>query len=445
MECPKCHFQRNNRDKECPRCGIIYEKYELLMKKKEENDNKDQKDTGQSQTDIQSTPTTSQTNRLKTYLGGIILGLITGILIIHHFNSKINKSIDTNNQITVSSEAVPAIQPEEFETEPMDELQGLSWQSEESQSNFDLSNTTESQGIRSSSKNMIEEACKAVVTIKTASGFGSGFFINENGYIITNKHVSKMDENVRESLNDARESLKKQIKEKEELLSNIESEMADKKEKIDEGNSWISENTDGRYYSKQKLDENVTKVKSRQAQVQRYIREYNSLMDQYNLEKAKINLLQQKYDQTNSQINTIAYNSSLTVYLADGTKKSASIISNSYNYDMALLKIDGVKTPYIKPADADNLNIGDALYAIGTPHDLSLHHTVTSGILSGFRDGLIQTNAQISGGNSGGPLINNEGKVIGINTSKIVADDVEGIGFSIPINAAVQEYSQYFY
>lgn len=445
MECPKCHYKRNDQDTECPRCGIIYDKYELLIKKNGENDNKDQNNPGQNPADNQDTPTISLLIKLKYYLGGIILGIITAVLIISHYNSKINKIIDANNRKTAPSAAIQVMPPESSGVEPMDELQGLSRQLERSQLNTRSENTVENQRSESPFKNRIEEACKAVVTIKTASGFGSGFFINEDGYILTNKHVSEMNENVQDSLFDARESLRRQLKETEALLSDIERQLSDTKNDIDAENSWISENTDRRYYGKQELEDKVAEVKSHQAQAQKYIREYNSLMNQYNTEKANEDLLQQKYKQANSQLDTLAFNASLTVYLADGTKKTASVISNSLSYDMALLKIDGVQTPFIKPADVDELKVGDALYAIGTPHDLSLNQTVTSGILSGFRDGFIQTNAQISGGNSGGPLINDEGKAIGINTSKIVADGVEGIGFCIPINVAVQEYNQYFY
>jgi S1-C subfamily serine protease len=72
-------------------------------------------------------------------------------------------------------------------------------------------------------------------------------------------------------------------------------------------------------------------------------------------------------------------------------------------------------------------------------------HTVTSGIFSGYRKlgdiAIIQTNAQINPGNSGGPLITGEGKVVGINTSKMVARGIEGLGFAIPIDVALREFA----
>jgi serine protease Do len=445
MECPKCHFERKPQDHACPRCGVIYTKYELFLKKKDENDNKDLSDVALTTPNNQNAPAISPLNKLKYYLGGILLGIITAALIIYHYNSKIDKLINTQNQATSSSNNLQTTLMKGSGSEPKDEPQDLRTQSTSAQFNSSSRNTSVNQGYESVSTNKIAEACKAVVTIKTAIGFGSGFFINEDGYILTNKHISEMNENVQDSLYNARESLRNQLKEKEELLSHIETELNNKKNDIDTESSWISENTDGRYYGKRQIDEKVAEIKTHQSQRQNFVWEYNNLMNRYNTEKAQVDMLQQKYNQTNSQIDKLSLNTSLTIYLPDGTMKTASVISNSYTYDISLLKIDGVKTPFISAADVDKLKVGDTLYAIGTPHDLSLNQTVTSGILSGFRDGLIQTNAQISGGNSGGPLINSDGKVIGINTSKIVANGVEGIGFAIPINVVVQEYNQYFY
>jgi S1-C subfamily serine protease len=442
MECPKCHYNRNDQDMECPRCGIIYDKYELLIKKKEENDNRDPNGPAQNPASSQNPSTNNLLYKLKYYLGGITLGIITAVLIIYYYNSNISRLIEDNNRTAVST-GLQGTPSGEYGPETEYDPQDFSSSPEDALSDSHSIYSPDSQGNASPSKNKIEEACRAVVTIKTTSGFGSGFFINEDGYILTNRHVSKMNEDVQDTLYDMRETLRGQIKENEELMSNIETELANKKNDIETEETWISENTDGRYYSKREIDEKVAEIKTHQSQRQSLIREYNNLMIQYNTEKAKNGLLQQRYKEIRSQIDNLAYNASLMVYLADGTKKTAAVISNSTSYDMALLKIDGVKTPFINPADDGKLKVGDTLYAIGTPQGFS--QTVTSGILSSFRDGYIQTNAQISPGNSGGPLINSEGKAVGINTSKIVAEGVEGIGFAIPINVVVQEYNQYFY
>jgi S1-C subfamily serine protease len=108
---------------------------------------------------------------------------------------------------------------------------------------------------------------------------------------------------------------------------------------------------------------------------------------------------------------------------------------------LALLRLKGYKTPYIPRGNAHGLHHGQPLYAIG--NSLDMGHTVTSGIFSGRRADLLQTNAQINPGNSGGPLITEDGRVIGINTSKVVHSSVEGVGFAIPIHVVMTEFGAY--
>jgi serine protease Do len=84
---------------------------------------------------------------------------------------------------------------------------------------------------------------------------------------------------------------------------------------------------------------------------------------------------------------------------------------------------------------------GEPLYAIGNP--INFAHSVTSGVFSGFREDLIQSSAQVNPGNSGGPLITKEGDVIGVNTKKIVHQEVEGISFAIPIHIVLNEFNNY--
>lgn len=113
--------------------------------------------------------------------------------------------------------------------------------------------------------------------------------------------------------------------------------------------------------------------------------------------------------------------------------------------DLAIVKIDtDEKLVAAELGDSDAINIGDPAIAIGNPLSLQFSQTVTQGIISGldryvgavsgggYMTGLIQTDASINGGNSGGPLLNANGEVIGINTVKV--QSAEGLGFSIPIN-----------
>ena len=131
------------------------------------------------------------------------------------------------------------------------------------------------------------------------------------------------------------------------------------------------------------------------------------------------------------------------IYLIDGTELIIYGAHVSTKHDLALLKLEGFKCPFITPLDARQLADGTQVYAIGSP--LGLMNSVTSGICSGRRKFgntyYIQTNAQISPGNSGGPLITEDGLVVGINTRKIVHKTAEGLGFAIPINTAFDEFN----
>ena len=135
----------------------------------------------------------------------------------------------------------------------------------------------------------------------------------------------------------------------------------------------------------------------------------------------------------------------VVVELADGREFTATAenIKTDPDTDVALVKIDAKDLPHLELADSDKLEVGEWVLAIGNP--LGLSHTVTAGIVSakgrtGFRlatyEDFIQTDAAINFGNSGGPLINLDAKVVGINTAIVGATGNIGIGFAIPINMA---------
>ena len=140
---------------------------------------------------------------------------------------------------------------------------------------------------------------------------------------------------------------------------------------------------------------------------------------------------------------------SISVLLEDGTKADAEIIGYDVARDLAVLKVDaGKDLPYAEFGDSDSLKLGESVIAIGNPLGFDLKNTVTGGMISGLNRSiiindsamnLIQTDAAINSGNSGGPLINKYGQVIGINSSKMSSSysgeaSIEGIGFAIPSN-----------
>ncbi len=133
--------------------------------------------------------------------------------------------------------------------------------------------------------------------------------------------------------------------------------------------------------------------------------------------------------------------SEIKVKLKDGAEHKAKLIGRDPKTDLALIKIEPKKDlPSTRFGDSDALRVGDWVMAIGNPFGLS--HTVTAGIVSakgrvigqGPYDDFIQTDASINQGNSGGPLFNTRGEVVGINTAIIAGGT--GIGFAIPANMA---------
>jgi len=124
----------------------------------------------------------------------------------------------------------------------------------------------------------------------------------------------------------------------------------------------------------------------------------------------------------------------------------AKIIGHDEVTDLAVIKVDKKGLQPAEFGKSDNLKVGDIAVAIGNPLGQEFAGTVTSGVVSALNrtvttDGrtyeLIQTDAAINTGNSGGALANSKGEVIGINTVKIVATGVEGIGFAIPSDEAL--------
>lgn len=139
--------------------------------------------------------------------------------------------------------------------------------------------------------------------------------------------------------------------------------------------------------------------------------------------------------------HVVSGNKNVTVSFYDGTEKEAKVLKRDRMADIAILKINGYSN-IMNPLPlcyAQYPSVGEDVIAIGNP--LSLNFTVTRGIVSGIRQtenqSLIQTDAPINPGNSGGPLLNQYGEVVGIINAKKFAMGIEGLGFAIPINEAL--------
>ena len=147
--------------------------------------------------------------------------------------------------------------------------------------------------------------------------------------------------------------------------------------------------------------------------------------------------------------------SEIKVKLMDGETLIATVIGSDEYADIAVIKIDSSYVKRVaKIGDSSKMKVGDTVFTIGSPLSVDYAGTVTRGILSG-KDRMVavsvgnsstndwimnvmQTDAAINPGNSGGPLCNVSGEVIGVNSMKIVKSEIEGIGFAIPIEDAIE-------
>lgn len=151
------------------------------------------------------------------------------------------------------------------------------------------------------------------------------------------------------------------------------------------------------------------------------------------------------YILTNEHVAGSKY-SNVYVTLENGMKYNSTVVWADKDLDLAIVKISAENLDYMRLGDSDNIKLGEGVYAIGNPIGFEFQRTVTKGIISGinrtikineqdsesYMEDLIQTDATINDGNSGGALINEAGELLGINTVKI--NDAESIGFAIPIN-----------
>ncbi|MDD3392469.1 MAG: trypsin-like peptidase domain-containing protein [Bacilli bacterium] len=159
------------------------------------------------------------------------------------------------------------------------------------------------------------------------------------------------------------------------------------------------------------------------------------------------------YIMTNNHVIEDA--TSVKVITNDGRTLEAEILGGDGYSDIAVLSIDKDEVTVVAEiGSTEDAEIGDTLFTVGSPLGSEYMGTVTKGILSGkdrtvtvtvnnseFMMEVLQTDAAINPGNSGGPLVNINGEVIGVNSMKLVQDEVEGMGFAIPIELAMASAS----
>lgn len=284
---------------------------------------------------------------------------------------------------------------------------------------------------RFSPENPLQEATLGTVMIKTALGFGSGFFISNAGHLLTNQHVIRLPESDRATLQQTVGDAQQRIDRQRQNLAWREQEMEKFRRYLAQYEAYLRE-----------LPEGAEKTR-RQAH-------YQSQRDQYLTLRRELAAERREFQETERKITTarrqMDWNlavadaaNTFPIILKDGTELRASLLAVSRNHDLALLKVDQHTTPALQPATPADVGHGVPVYAIGNP--LGLRDSISAGVISGIEPPFVRTDAKIYPGNSGGPLVLNNGRVVGINTMKRITHQFEGIGYAIDIGTALQEFA----
>ncbi len=281
----------------------------------------------------------------------------------------------------------------------------------------------------------IENANMATLAVESDFGSGSGFFITNHGDIITNRHVVKVTDEMKEKslaqFNEANSTLR-QVK--SELVSEKNRYLAAKDAYQRKKGAYTRAKADSGT-SAPRLQSMYHALQSDYAYLQRWQKSYEMRAAEYKKAEETVRNAKVKY---NKLISGMRGRRFYKVILADKTELDAYLVKVSSNYDLALLRIKDATTPFLEPRKISTVNQGETVFAIGNP--VGFHNSISSGVYSAKREHHIQTSAEISPGNSGGPLVTADGKVIGINTKKMVGQGFEGIGFALDIDLVFEEF-----
>jgi len=284
-------------------------------------------------------------------------------------------------------------------------------------------------------ENPVQEATMAVVTVKSKLGVGSGFFVSSDCYIVTNKHV------VRPTQGKQWDAAKEKIKEGAESFERTRLQIKNRRERL--------------AVNKQRLNEYKAYIKGLSASKERVLakRDYKVQVGKYQQDKKYIDSFSKNFDkderkfrkqQSDFKLSSNVANIAQTfeIILKDNTKTRANLVKVSTTDDLALLKVEGCKAPYLK-LSRDQVSQGVMVHAIGSP--LGLRDQLTTGTVTQISSAGIATDAQILPGNSGGPLVVDSGQVVAVNTLKIAQGSAlkTGFGMSIPARKVRQNFGQY--
>ena len=260
-------------------------------------------------------------------------------------------------------------------------------------------------------RNAIEYARNATVFVQTRFGFGSGFIIDAACHVITNRHVVDNEgAGVRNAAAVAPGGLRASMPTVDEQQLR----------------ALIAQQLQLRQALAGKPGTNLQTVQ---------------LDDRIQTLQQELADLSAHGDRDGGHRAERAEPDGFTVTLIDGTEFHSLHAQISERIDLAMFQLPADNCPHLTPAESMRLAQGERLYTIGNPSGLA--YSVTSGIFSGDRGSgdqrFLQTDAPINQGNSGGPLVTESGRVVGINTETL--SGTQGIGFAIPIEAVYREFT----
>ncbi len=301
--------------------------------------------------------------------------------------------------------------------------------------------TTSKQAVRADLKEALhehfkpssttDEASLAVVTVQTNSGAGSGFFVTEDGYIITNRHV------VRPATSSQWKDAEGQLAEHKERLEDLKSRLDDDEETLAEQKKAIDDNRD--------YMESTRASASERKRYDRYVKRYLKNKERHDDNVAQYRKYEREYKKRKSDFGFSSsvsnFSRKFTIVLKDGKKLKARLVKISKNQDLALLKLDNYSTPFLKLSSKKYPRQGTKVFAIGSP--LGITDSLTTGIITKSSKDHLFTDTQILPGNSGGPLIDTDGKVLGVNTAVLAQrQSLDGLGVAIYASQIRKEFAR---